>query len=158
MRWIWIVFSIIMFLSGCATQDARVIEETDIIEEETIKESEKMVIYFTVNDYVLTVELEDNSSAIALYDLLKEGSIDVDMRDYANMEKVGPLPESLPRNDKSIVADYGDVILYQGNALVIYYDQNSWSFTKLGSIQNITQEELKDILGTGNVVVTISID
>jgi hypothetical protein len=147
-----------MFLSGCATQDARVIEETDIIEEETIKESEKMVIYFTVNDYVLTVELEDNSSAIALYDLLKEGSIDVDMRDYANMEKVGPLPESLPRNDKSIVADYGDVILYQGNALVIYYDQNSWSFTKLGSIQNITQEELKDILGTGNVVVTISID
>ena len=105
----------------------------------------------------LTASLEDNSSVTALSELLKKESITIDMHDYGSFEKVGDLPQSLPRNDKQISVDYGDLILYQGNQFSIYYDKNSWNFTKLGHINNITQEKLKSILGDGNVSVELSL-
>ena len=52
----------------------------------------------------------------------------------------------------------GDIILYQGNQITIYYDTNTWNFTKLGKIENITQKELKEILGDGDVTVTFSLN
>ena len=79
------------------------------------------------------------------------------MNDYGNMEKVGSLGQNFPRNDESITTEVGDIILYQGNSLVIYYAPNSWSFTRLGKINNISQKELKDILGKGDVTVTLSL-
>ncbi|WP_312047466.1 cyclophilin-like fold protein [Anaerotignum sp.] len=63
--------------------------------------------------------------------------------------------ESLPTNDEQITTRLGDVILYQGNQLVIYYDTNSWSFTRLGIINNT--DRLKEALGTGNVTITLSL-
>ena len=110
----------------------------------------------SVNGTELTATLEDNSSAKALTELLKQGNITVDMSDYGNFEKVGDLPQSLPRNDEKITTVPGDIILYQGNKITIYYDENTWDFTKLGHIDNITQKELKAILGGGNVSVTLS--
>jgi hypothetical protein len=79
------------------------------------------------------------------------------MRDYGNMEKVGSIGTTLPRNDEQITTGPGDIILYQGNALVIYYAPNSWNFTRLGKIDNITQDELKKILGEGDVSVTLKL-
>lgn len=111
----------------------------------------------TIGNTMLTATLVDNSSVEALKKALSEAPITIEMRDYGNMEKVGPLGQNLPRNDESINAEAGDIILYQGNALVIYYDSNSWSFTRLGKIDNITQKELKDILGDGDVTVTLSL-
>ena len=73
------------------------------------------------------------------------------------MEKVGALGRSFPRNDEQITTQAGDIILYQGNALVIYYAPNSWNFTRLGKIDDVTAEELKSILGDGNVTVTLSL-
>jgi len=110
-----------------------------------------------IGNTTLTVALADNSSVDALKSALKEAPITIKMRDYGNMEKVGSLGRSFPRNDESITTEAGDVILYQGNALVIYYAPNSWSFTRLGKIKNISQSELKNILGTGNVTVTLSL-
>ena len=110
----------------------------------------------SVNGTELTATLEDNSSAKALTELLKQGNITIDMSDYGNFEKVGDLPQSLPRNDEKITTVPGDIILYQGNKITIYYDENTWDFTKLGHIDNITQKELKAILGGGNVSVTLS--
>ena len=78
------------------------------------------------------------------------------MSDYGSFEKVGDLPQSLPRNDETITTVPGDIILYQGSKITIYYDENTWDFTKLGHIDNITQEELKAILGGGDVTVTLS--
>ena len=83
--------------------------------------------------------------------------ITIKMQDYGNMEKVGSLGRSFPRNDEQITTQAGDIILYQGNALVIYYASNSWNFTRLGKIDNISANELKDILGKGNVTVTLSL-
>lgn len=106
---------------------------------------------------VLTAELEQNSSAKALIELLSKGSVTVHMSDYAGMEKVGTLPTSLPRNDKHINTDACDLILYQGNQFVIYYDTNSWSLTRLGKINNVTKSELRNILGTGDVTAVLSL-
>lgn len=105
----------------------------------------------------LTATLSDNSSARALLKLLETSHIKVDMHDYANMEKVGSLPESLPRNDTYFSTEPGDLVLYLGNQFVIYYDNNSYNFTRLGKINgNYTGSELKSILGDGNVSVTLS--
>ncbi len=120
-------------------------------------EKSETKLLISVGDTELTATLADNSSAQALVELLKQGDISVDMSDYSNFEKVGELQESLPTNDEQLDTDYGDLILYQGNKFVIYYDKNSWSFTKLGRIDNITQEELKAILGEGDVTVTLSL-
>lgn len=110
-----------------------------------------------IGDQVLTATLADNSSVDALVAALTEAPITVDMSDYGNMEKVGPLGQTLPRNDEQITTEAGDIILYQGNALVIYYAPNSWNFTRLGKIDNVTAEGLKSILGDGNVTVTLSL-
>lgn len=118
---------------------------------------EDNTMYIKVNGTSLTVELAENSSAKALAELLKRGDITIDMSDYSNFEKVGELGTNLPKNDEQITTAAGDLILYQGNKFVIYYDTNSWSFTRLGKIKNITAEGLKTILGDGDVTVTLSV-
>lgn len=115
----------------------------------------KMNISFNNHTYI--ANLYDNSSTRALLDLLVKGPITIDMHDYGNMEKVGSLPQSLPRNDTPTNTGAGDLILYQGISFVIYYGTNSWNFTPLGKIPNVTTSELKTALGNGNVTVTLSL-
>ena len=108
-------------------------------------------------NHTLTATLAANSSATAFYELLKKRAVTVDMHDYGSFEKVGSLGTSLPRNDTQITTSAGDIILYQGNQITIYYDTNSWNFTLLGKIDGTTQAELKKILGKGNVIAELSI-
>ena len=110
----------------------------------------------TVNGRTLTATMADNSSARALIDLLTDGDIVIDMSDYGNFEKVGSLGHTLPQNNENITTEAGDLILYQGNNFVIYYDTNTWNFTRLGKIDGISKAELKELLGNGNVTVTLS--
>ncbi len=72
------------------------------------------------------------------------------------MEKVGPIGTNLPRNDQQITTESGDIILYQGSTLAIYYALNFWNFTRLGKIDNVSAQELKNILGSGNVTIKLS--
>jgi len=120
----------------------------------TLAEANQMNI--TIGDTVLTATLVENSSAAALIDALSQDPITINMRDYGEMEKVGSLGMELPRNDEQITTEAGDIILYQGNALVIYYTPNSWNFTRLGKINDVSADELKEILGDGSVTVTLS--
>ena len=124
----------------------------------SIEREEGMKLYLKVNNEILTVKLENNSSVDELLEKLKEQDITINMQDYANFEKVGSLGFNLTRNDRQITTEAGDIILYQGNQFVIYYDTNSWNFTKLGYIDNINQEDLKQILGRGNVTVVLSLE
>jgi hypothetical protein len=78
------------------------------------------------------------------------------MEDYGGMEKVGQLPQSLPRNDHEFTTEPGDLVLYQGTAFVIYYAPNTWNLTKLGHIDGLTQADLLAVLGDGDVTVTLS--
>lgn len=126
--------------------------------EAEMNKQEGNIMKITVGDKILTAVLSDNSSADAFKEILSSGPLTIDMSDYGNMEKMGPIGQSLPTNDEQITTAAGDIILYMGNSLVIYYDTNSWNFTKLGKIQDITQEELKEILGADNVAVTFSLE
>lgn len=115
-------------------------------------------ISIAVNNHTLMATLADNSSAKAFAELLNDGPLTLDLHDYGNFEKTGSLPQTLPRNDEPIDTDFGDLILYQGNQFVLYYDKNSWTFTRLGHLDSsVTKEELKSILGEGNVTVTVSL-
>ena len=107
--------------------------------------------------HTLTATLADNSSATAFYELLEKGVVTVEMHDYGSFEKVGSLGTNLPRNDTQITTEAGDIILYQGNQITIYYDRNSWNFTRLGKVDGVTQTELKQILGKGDVTAVFEI-
>ena len=115
-------------------------------------------IQIKVKDEILDVKLEDNSSVTAFVEKLKNGDITIQTHDYGNFEKIGSLGFSLPTNDTRITTEPGDLILYQGNQITLYYDTNTWNFTKLGKVQNLSQEELKNILGNGDVTLTFSLD
>ena len=113
-------------------------------------------IIIKVNGKILNVKLEDNTSSKAFFEKLKSGDITISAHDYGNFEKVGNLGFNLPTNDENITTEAGDLILYQGNQITLYYDTNNWLFTKLGKVQNISQDELKNILGRGNVELTLN--
>lgn len=113
----------------------------------------------TVGDKTFTATLIENSSTKALKERLAQGSLSIRMSDYGDMEKVGSFGISLPRNDQQITTGPGDLILYQGNSFVMYYDTNSWNFTRLGKVDGITtRSEMLDLLGgEGDITVTLSI-
>jgi hypothetical protein len=119
--------------------------------------SETSIMYLHIGDRILTATLVDNSSTRALRELLAANPVIINMSDYGNFEKVGNLGTTLPQNNQQITTQSGDLILYQGNQFVIYYDRNSWSLTRLGRINNVSQQELRNILGAGNVTVTLSL-
>ena len=110
-----------------------------------------------VNGTDIKVKLYDNSSAKAVEELLKKGPFTLNMKDYAHMEKFGSFGMQFPTNDEMITTEAGDVILSEGNLLVIYYAPNTWNFTRLGRVEDITPEELKKILGRGDVTVTLKL-
>ena len=116
-----------------------------------------MKLKIHVNDTTFTATLADNSSAVAFAEFLSQGDLTLDMHDYGSFEKVADLPRSFPRNDTQIDTDAGDIILYQGKSITIYYDKNSWNFTRLGKIDNVDKIRLKQILGDGHATVTFSV-
>jgi len=120
-----------------------------------VQETYKMEI--KVNGQTLTATMADNSSAAAFKELLEKGDLTIEMSDYGNFEKVGDIGQTLPRNDENITTEPGDIILYLGNRITIYYDTNTWNFTRLGKIDNISQSELKSLLGDGDITVTFSL-
>ena len=83
--------------------------------------------------------------------------MELTLNEYGSFEKVGALPQSLPKDDERITTEPGDIMLYLGNQITIFYGTNTWSYTRLGRIDNVTQAELKEILGSGNVTVTLSL-
>ena len=102
-------------------------------------------------------QMKANMGNNTIRELLSKGDVTVEMEDYGNMEKVGPLGTSLPRNDRQTSTGPGDIILYQGKYLVIYYSTNSWNFTRIGKIDNTNGAQLKSALGNGDVTVTLSL-
>lgn len=123
-------------------------------------EQEVTKMYFTINGNKIEVTLEENSSVTALVEILKQGDITYTASDYGGSEKVGSLGHTLPTNNSKITTQAGDVILYSGNQIVLFYGSNSWSYTRLGKINGYTVSELKTLLGagSGDVQITISLN
>lgn len=110
-----------------------------------------------IGQETFTATLANNSSVDALKELLKDGSLTLKMSDYAGMEKGADLGVTLPQNNQQMNTTAGDIILYQGRTLVIYYDTNSWSLTPIGKINDLDEALLKETLGSGDVTVTFSL-
>lgn len=115
------------------------------------------MLVLQIGEHRLTATFAENSSADALKQRLAGGPIVIDMKDYAGMEKVGDLGFTLPRNDKQIDTEAGDIILYLGKAFVIYYGENSWSLTRLARVNNVSPDELKRILIKPRISVVLSL-
>ena len=126
-------------------------------EEDETKMTDK--IQLTISGTTLPVIIEDNVATRALVAALREGSITYTARDYGGFEKVGALGRSLPTSDTDITTQAGDVILYNGDNIVLFYGSNSWSYTRLGKIQYKSLDELKSFLkaGGGTISVTLSL-
>lgn len=145
-------------------QQSTVIEETlltEAPEEETIlaaeEETDMQTIHLTINDTEVSVQWENNDSVTALKGLLENGPKEIPMSMYGGFEQVGSLGQSLTRHDVQTVTGPGDIVLYSGNSVVVFYGSNSWAYTRLGKIIDRTQQELAELLGNGDVMLTLSL-
>ena len=117
-------------------------------------------IQITVDGKTLPIALENNAATKALVEALRAASITYTARDYGGFEKVGALGRSLPASDSRITTRAGDVILYSGNQLVLFYGSNSWSYTRIGKMEYGSMDALKSFLkaGEGDIRVTLSLE
>ncbi|MCI9463979.1 MAG: hypothetical protein HFI48_08870 [Lachnospiraceae bacterium] len=120
-------------------------------EENTV---EKMILQ--IGNDTFTSTLENNDAVDALVDMMREASVVIQMSDYSGFEKVGSLGTSLPTSNKQTTTQSGDIVLYNGTQIVIFYGSNSWSYTRLGKIDDLSGWE--DALGSGDVTVTFSLE
>ena len=110
-----------------------------------------------IDDTAFTVKLENNSATEELIKILEKGNITINATDYGNFEKVGELGFSLPTSDEQMDTNPGDIVLYQGNQISLFYKPHSWSYTKIGQIKNCDSNQLKDTLGSGDVTLVLSL-
>ena len=139
--------------SALADQYTAAETENTVDNETEARETMEDIFYIEANGTVFTAVFEDNSSAEAFKDMLKEGELIVSMSDYGNFEKVGSIGRSLPTNDQRITTEPGDIILYQGSSITVYYDKNTWNFTRLGKINDVTRDALLEAFGDGDVTM-----
>lgn len=126
----------------------------NIVTEEVEQENEMRLF---VNETLLTVKWEENEAVTALAKLAQEEPLTINMEQYGGFEQVGKLPQNITANDERIVTEPGDIVLYSGNSLVIFYGSNTWEYTKLGHIEGVSIEELENILNGNQITVTLSL-
>ena len=144
------IYFMFMALTAMACQSNEV--------EATPSDKSANTMNITINGKMVSCQLVDNSSTRTLLAQLEKGDITYEADDYGNFEKVGYIGFSLPQNNESITTTAGDVILYQGNNICLYYGTNSWTFTRLGKIEGMSKDEIKTFLnaGGGSVRITLS--
>ena len=120
--------------------------------------SSQTKVLLKVGRNTITATLTDNEATRELTKLLEQGDITIRMSDYGGFEKVGALPQSFPTSNTQITTVPGDIILYQGNQMVIFYGSNSWSYTRLGKIDGATASNLRQFLGNGNITLTLYLE
>lgn len=135
--------------------DAASVTSNQTVPTDATEKKERTELMLKIADTEVTVEWEDNESVEALKQLVKDSPITIEMSMYGGFEQVGSIGSTLPTNDVQMKTHSGDIVLYQGNQMVIFYGSNSWSYTKLGKVANLSDKELKDLLSNGNVTVTL---
>ena len=152
----------IMFcMSACAgttkntSDDQGAVNKISAAEDEAIGDS---TMTMKIGDTKVNVDWEDNQAVEALRNMAEDGDVTIQMSMYGGFEQVGSIGQSLPRDDKQTTTSSGDVVLYSGNQMVVFYGSNSWSYTRLGHISDKNAEDITDLLSNGDVTITISIE
>ena len=160
-----IAFMLMIFtVSACSnttkeieTTSAGTTELSQVTLETTNNETQttEMKANIRINGKTFTATLEDNEAAKELYEIIKTDGLTVEMSDYSGFEKVGALGHTLTSNDKQTTTEAGDIVLYQSNQIVMFYGSNSWSYTKLGKIDDLSGWE--EALGSGDITAEFSV-
>ena len=120
------------------------------------EEDAAMTMDIQIGEAVFSAALEGNAAAHALAELLEDGPLTLTLRDHGGFEKVGALGTGLPAEDAQTTARPGDIVLYQGDQLVLFYGSNTWSYTRLGQVDDLDGWE--NALGAGDVTVVLSLE
>lgn len=131
-------------------------ESGDAESQQVEEENSEMQMNVQVGGSTFTATLEENEAVDALVEMMEQGPVTIQMSDYSGFEKVGPLGTSLPTSNSQTTTQAGDIVLYQGNQIVMFYGSNSWSYTRLGHIDDLTGWE--EAVGSGDVTVTFSLE
>ena len=149
--------------SAADTGDGETVPETEMSETAGTKadipngsEEAVMNMKVQVGDVAFTATLEKNEAVASFVEMMRENPVSIQMSDYSGFEKVGSLGTSLPVNNSQTTTHAGDIVLYNGNQIVIFYGSNSWSYTRLGHVDDLTGWE--EALGSGDVTVTFSLE
>ena len=114
-------------------------------------------LQMTINDTPVTVEWEDNESVQALKELCREQTLTIDMSMYGGFEQVGSIGAVLPQNDVQTTTSPGDIVLYSGDQMVVFYGSNSWTYTRLGHITDQSESDMTQLLANGDTTVTVGL-
>ena len=134
-------------------QLAQLAEKDESADDEATGDSTMIMM---IDGTKVNVEWEDNQAVERLRDMAEDGDITIQMSMYGGFEQVGSIGQSLPRDDKQTTTSSGDIVLYSGNQMVVFYGSNSWSYTRLGHISDKDEAEMADLLSQGDVTITIS--
>lgn len=151
---LWAVV-LVLCLTACSTASHP--SPTSTISPESKEDTtvDTHTFYLTVEGVTFPATFADNQGAEALADLLTDGPLTLSLEDYGGFEKVGSLGQSLPTSNTHISTQSGDIMLYQGNQIVLFYGSNAWSYTRLGQVTDLTGWQ--EALGHGDVTVTFSL-
>lgn len=164
---LFILIAMILFMAGCTSEPE--IKETQelqsqyniLSDEETSnymnEKNENTNLTLSVDGTPLRVKWENNSSVSALKELAAGGNLTIKAHQYGGFEQVGSLPQRIESNDVHMTAEPGDIMLYSSNSVVVYYGTNTWSYTKLGHIENLSEAELQELLSGETVSLTFSL-
>ena len=116
-------------------------------------------MYITIDGRTEAVTLTNNSATQELVAKLQEASVMVTLNSSGGFEIWGALGFSLPTSNEQINAQPGDIVLYNGSNICMFYGTNSWNYTLLGKIDGLSESELRTFLkaGESNISVTLSL-
>ena len=154
-----VMLSVMLLLSGCTgaqetTADTGGSKAGEAVSQEnkSVAEPKKeQAMKLIIDDKVVPVTWEQNASAAALQKLLP---LTIELSAYGGFEQVGPIGQSITSADKQITTQYGDIVLYAENKLVIFYGSNSWAYTRLGHI-DMSKQELTALLNRDGVTAQL---
>ena len=129
--------------------------EKQLNNEKTESEEEKTMLRMKIGDTEVSVDWKENESVEALKKLCEDGPLTIQMSMYGGFEQVGSIGQALPRNDSQTTTQAGDIVLYSGSQIVVFYGSNSWAYTRLGHITDLSEQELAELLGKQDVTITI---
>ena len=147
-----------LIISGCAmhiqSESSKTTEinmNSETTEINTDEEEMENTMKLRIGETEVPVTWEKNASVEALKALCP---LTVQMSMYGGFEQVGSIGQSITRNDVQTDTGFGDIVLYSGKQIVIFYGSNSWAYTRLGHV-NLTQQEMSELLGNGDIVITL---
>ena len=138
------------------TESESTVSETSMSESEETEVEDTQTLKMTIENTVVDVIWEENASVEELKELAVSG-LTVPMSMYGGFEQVGPIGQSIARDDEQIATAPGDIVLYSGDQIVVFYGSNSWTYTRLGKI-NMSEDEMTELLGNGDVTITLSVE